>query len=171
MNHLNKSYILKHKASILYHLPYKVRTFVLDEIDYEIEDGDCRHKTEMLKQLFEEEGFKVRKIYTVFDWKDLPIPPKIIKILKSGTKSVHHLLEVSLNGKWIKVDLTWNRELKEKDFPVTNYWNGKEDTKMVTKGKISFYKTKNEAKKEKDINNNFKELHAFANALNNWIFP
>jgi len=132
----------------------------------EINEGDCRHKTELLKQLFEKEGFKTRKLYAVFNWNDLPITKEILNILESGTEMVHHLLEAKLNNKWIKVDFTWNRDLKNKGFPITEHWNGKEDTKMVTTGKINFYKTDEEAKKEKGINHNKKELHEFAEKLN-----
>ena len=82
----------------------------------------------------------------------------------------HVLLEVKLNNKWLKVDFTWNRSLKEKDFPVMGIWNGKEDTKMITEGKINFYKTKEDAKKEKGINSNKNELHRFVEKLNAWIF-
>jgi 2,3-bisphosphoglycerate-dependent phosphoglycerate mutase len=167
--HLSKSSILRRKMGLLYVLPYKIRSFDIKEVDKEIENGDCRHKTELIKQLVEEEGLKARKIYAVFDWKDLPIPKSILNILKSGTKMTHELLEVNLNGKWIKIDLTWNRELKDKGFPVTSYWTGKEDTEMITKGKIKFYKTKEEAKKHKGLNKNKEELHKFADKFNEWV--
>jgi len=169
LKHTNKSYIIRRKVGIMYNLPYKIKPFKIEEVNKELEEGDCRHKTELLKQLLEEEGFKTRKIYAVFDWKDLPIPKSILKVLKSGTKMTHQLLESKLNNKWIKIDLTWNRELKEKGFPVTSYWNGKEDTEMVTKGKIKFYKTKEEAKKHKGLNKNKEELHKFAEKFNEWI--
>ena len=169
MKHLTKRYQLKHKAGLIHGIPYQIKPFVKEEINSELEKGDCRHKTELLKQLFEGEGFKVRKIYAVFDWKDLPVPKDILKILKSGSKMTHVLLEVKLNNKWIRVDFVWNRSLKEKNFPVTKLWNGKEDTKMITEGKINFYKTKEEAKKEKGINSNKEELHKFAEKFNVWI--
>jgi broad specificity phosphatase PhoE len=169
MSHLSKRYILKHKVGLIWNLPYQVKPFIKTQINKEIDDGDCRHKSELLKQLFEEEGFKARIVYAVFDWKDLPIPKDILGILKSGTKMVHNLLEVNLNGKWIKVDATWNRDLQEKGFPITKHWNGKENTKMVTEGKINFYKSKEEAKKEEGINNSKEELHKFAEKLNKWI--
>lgn len=169
LKHANKNSILRRKAGIIYHLQYKIKPYKKEDINIDLEDGDCRHKTELLKQLFEEEGFKTREIYTIFDWKNLPVPNHILNILKSGTKMIHKFLEVNLNGKWLKVDLTWNRKLKNKGFPVTSYWNGKEDTKMVTKGKMKFYKTKEEAKKYKGLNKNKKELHKFATKLNKWI--
>lgn len=169
MKHANKSSILRRKAGLIYNLPYKIKPFVKDEVDKELDDGDCRHKTELLKQLFGEEGFKTRKIYAVFDWKKLPIPKEILDILKSGTKMTHELLEVNLNGKWLKVDLTWDRPLANKNFPVTRYWNGKTDTRMITDKKLNFYKTKEEAKKQKGINRNKEELHKFADKFNSWL--
>ena len=85
-------------------------------------------------------GFESRDLNGIFDWNDLPIPKDILRILKnSGTFQKHHLLEVNVDGSYLKVDSTWNLELENIGFPVTKNWDGKNDTEQITRGKILFY--------------------------------
>jgi len=169
ISHREKCARLRYKGSIAYLVPYKIKKFVKEEVNVSLEEGDCRHKTELLEQIFRDEKFKTRKIYTVFDWKDLPVPKYLLGILKSGTKMVHELLEVNLNGKWLKVDATWDRPLAKIGFPATTHWDGKSDTNMITEGELKFYRTKEEAKKISEVNNNKEELHEFAEKFNAWL--
>ena len=146
-------------------IPYKVCKFEECEIDEKIQFGDCRHKSTLLKKILEKEGLEVKKIKVVFDWRDLPIPEKILSILKkSGTVWVHDSLLVKLNKKWIKVDCTWDPSLEKKGFPVTSGWNGKDDTLQVTKGKLKFIQ--NDAYKIKLDKTEIKE---FAEELNKFL--
>jgi hypothetical protein len=145
-------------------IPYKVCRYDESEIDENLEHGDCRHKAFLLKTLLEKEGFDVRKISATFDWRDLPLPEEMLNILRSGTIWDHTLLEVKTNDRWIKVDCTWNPELKEKGFPVTEDWDGKSDTKQVTEGKLEFH-----YKDYKKIKVNKEEASRFADALNDYL--
>src|SRR3989344_2679077 len=111
----------------------------------------------------------VKRIKVIFDWKDLQLPKELLLILKkSGTIWNHDGIAVKINKEWIKVDCTWNLELKSKGFPVTEYWDGKSDTLQVTKGKLQFYDSD---KFESKIKVDKEEAHKFADELNKWLAP
>lgn len=100
---------------------------------YDEESGDCRHKREALYYLYEIRGSKVRKVAVVFDWADLPIPKEILnKLKKSGTKSLHSGLEIEIDGKFVYVDATWDKDLSKLGFPVTQNWDGINPTRDVS---------------------------------------
>jgi len=148
-------------------IPYRVCRFEKEKINQNLKYGDCRHKSLLLKQLLEKESYEVKEIKVLFDWKDLPLPQKIISILKkSPTVWSHNSLKVKVNHKWIKVDPTWNIELEKKGFPVTKKWNGETDTKQVTEEKLKFYDKKRCTKK---IMIDKEEARDFAEGLNNFL--
>jgi len=148
-------------------IPYQVCKFNKTEINENLEYGDCRHKHYLLKQLLDKEGYEVSEVKVIFDWKDLPIPAELLAILKnSGTTWDHNSLKVRVNGKWIKVDCTWNLELKKKGFPVTEDWDGNSDTKQITNGKLKFYDVHVYSKK---IKIDKQEAMNFAKALNEYL--
>lgn len=102
--------------------------------------ANCNKKRDLLKNLLGGEGFESRDLDAIFDWTDLPIPQEIIRILRnSGTHQKHHLLEIRVNGNYIKIDATWNPELGNRGFPVTKNWDGNSDTEPITPGTILFY--------------------------------
>lgn len=148
-------------------IPYKVCKFDKELINPNILHGDCRHKSELLYNLFTEEGYRVKKIKVEFYWYDLPLPKNIIAILKkSGTVFPHDSLLVKINNKWVKVDCTWNPELEKKGFPITKNWDGKSDTKQVTEGRLKFYQKEKYIKKIKIVR---KEALKFAEELNEYL--
>lgn len=148
-------------------IPYKVCKFDKSEIDQDIPYGDCRHKSELLYSLLTKEGYEVKRLKVEFNWKDLPIPDKILNILKiTRTIFLHDSLLVKINKKLIKVDCTWNPQLEKKGFPVTINWDGKTDTKQVTEGKLKFFEEKNYIKKRRVIR---EEILRFANELNKFL--
>ncbi len=150
-------------------IPYKVCQFEREKIDENLPFGDCRHKSELLKNLLEAEGIEVRRIKVLFDWRDLPLPEEILKVLDNSDKIwAHDLLKVKINKVWIKIDCTWNPELQKIGFPVQNNWDGKSDTLQITKGDLKFIE-------ESDFNKYsikiiHKEATRFANLLNNFLF-
>jgi len=157
-------------------IPYKVCQFDESKINSRIKEGDCRHKAYLLKQLLVKKGYSAKIIKVVFDWRYLPIPKKILDILKrSSTVWLHDAVAVRIHGDYIFVDPTWNPELEKKGFPITKKWNGLEDTKQVTEGKVIFIKEK-EFEKDKDkilkgykIHVDKEESSNFAEALNQWL--
>jgi hypothetical protein len=121
-------------------IPYRCRSEELSYFGIMPPYANCNQKRNILRILLEEEGFESRDLDAVFDWKDLPIPEEIMKILRnSGTQQKHHLLEVRINGDYFKIDPTWNPELRVRNFPVTEDWDGESDTQQITNGKIKFY--------------------------------
>jgi len=148
-------------------IPYKVCKFEKEKIKGNLKFGDCRHKALLLKQLLEKEGYEVKELKVVFDWRDLPIPKEILSFLKkSPTVWPHDLLKVKVKNKWIKVDPTWNLELRKKRFPVTKNWDGERDTKQVTEGKLKFY---DKEKFTRKIMIDKEEARDFAEGLNNFL--
>lgn len=148
-------------------IPYRVCKFDKSEINEYLTRGDCRHKHYLLKQLLEKEGYKVKEVKVIFDWKNLPVPLEILSILKnSGTKWDHDSLKVLIDGNWIKVDCTWDPGLKQKGFPITENWDGKSDTKQITEGKLEFYDLD---KYKKTIKLDKSEALKFAEKLNGWL--
>lgn len=154
-------------------IPYKVCKFDESKINSQLDFGDCRHKSTLLKKLLDKEGYKTKKIKVIFDWKDLPIPKKVLSILnKSSTIWTHDALAVKVHGDYIFLDPTWNPELKQLGFPITENWSGLEDTKQVTEGELEFYKEddfnskKEEILKKHNIKIDKEEAYKFAEALN-----
>lgn len=150
-------------------IPYKVCKFEKEKIDSNLKFGDCRHKNELLGNLLEKEGYEVRKVKVLFDWRDLPLPEEIIKVLKNSDKIwAHEALMVKVGDRWLKVDCSWNPELEKKGFPIQKEWGGKSDTLQVTKGKLKFIDKEDFDKKI--ININRKEAIRFAELLNNYLY-
>lgn len=154
-------------------IPYKVCPYNENKIDEKLAYGDCRHKSFLLKKLLEEQGFEVKRCKVIFDWSDLPLPKKILNILKSGRKFPHNILKVKIGKKWIKVDCNWQIALKDKGFPVTEDWDGKSDTKQITKGKLIFFDNNgdyiNHIKEKKDVNTSTEEAYKFYTALDKFL--
>lgn len=158
---------LKNIFEKVQNIPYKVCKYKKEQIKENILFGDCRHKSELLKQLLEKEGYLVKRTKVVFDWKDLPLPKKILNILKeSGSVWAHDSLLVKIGNKWINIDCTWPNELKKKGFPVTENWDGLSDTKQVTEGKIKIIPIEEYEPKTKIVK---EEAMLFAEKLNEFI--
>jgi len=121
--------------------------------------------------LLQQNTFDAEFIKVIFDWKDLPIPAEILGILKkSGTRWSHDALSVQINDNYsVNVDCTWNLELKNKGFPVTEDWDGESYTKQITNGKLEFYPAEGFKNSEHDINIDKEEALEFAERLNKWL--
>ena len=121
-------------------ISYRCRNPSPIELSLGLTYANCSQKRDLLKQELNKIGFKVRELDAIFDWRDLPIPQEITRLLKeSGTLQKHHLLGLEIEGQDLKVDPTWDLSLELFGFPVTKSWNGYEDTKQVTDGKIIYY--------------------------------
>lgn len=165
--------VQKNKIVVLFEkvqrISYRICKFEEEEIDENLNYGDCRHKSYLLKRLLEDEGFEVRKVKVIFNWADLPLPKEILEILKAGTIWEHTSLKVKIKGRWIKVDCTWNPELKGKNFPVTENWDGESDTKQVTEGELEFYDEDVYIKDKQKIKIVKEEAYKFADVLNKFL--
>ena len=148
-------------------VPYKVCMFDKDNISKNLEYEDCRHKSHLLFILLKQEGFEVKKVKVLFDWRDLPLPEEMIAILKESDKVwPHDSVEVKIKDNWIKVDCTWNPELGKVGFPITKDWNGISDTEQVTKGNLQFFEFQ-----EFNIKSNIikEEAYKFTDKLNEFV--
>ena len=158
-------------------IPYKIKQYIEEEIDENLKEGDCRHKSKLLIQLLKKEGYESAKgLRVIFDWKDLPIPKKILEILqKSSTKQVHFAVRVKAHGNYLYLDPTWPISFEKMGFPVTKNWGGLEDTKQVTEGELEFFKKyyfegeRDEILKQYNITQDGEERDKFAKELNDWL--
>lgn len=79
----------------------------------------CVGKHFLIKDRFEELGYKVRWAEGVFDWKDLGVPDEILAI-EHSKPDYHVWLEVLHEGTWKTIDATWDPGLN-KHLPM-NEW-------------------------------------------------
>ncbi len=148
-------------------IPYKVCKYDEGCIDEKLKEGDCRHKSHLIFNLLKNEGFEVKKVKVIFNWKDLPLPKEIISLLKeSSSVWDHDAVAVKINSKWIKVDCTWDPALKSIGFPVTVNWDGESDTLGVTKGMLKYFDTDHYVKDKNQIKIVKEEAYRFAESLN-----
>jgi len=148
-------------------IPYKCRSEEFSYSGIMPPYANCNQKRNILRILLNNEGFESRDLDAIFDWKDLPIPEEILKILRnSGTQQKHHLLEVKINEDYLKIDPTWNPELGKRGFPITENWDGESNTEQITKGKIWFY---NPLIKKTSLPYFPQERRDFAREINQWL--
>ncbi len=99
---------------------------------YENNKGTCSGKHELLKELYEELGIKVKGFIAIHKFNDLKIdfPPGIKEILdRTEIIDPHNFLKILVDGKWIIVDATWDKPLKKLGFVVNENWDGKSEMK------------------------------------------
>jgi hypothetical protein len=114
-------------------LPYRLARFnpqAPDEI-FLMGQGDCRHKSVALRRLLQAWGEKARPVQVPFDWKDLPIPARVLSPL-SETRSFHDAIELEVDGTFVLVDATWDPALRQAGFPLQPAWDGRSPTLPVT---------------------------------------
>lgn len=122
---------------------YKCRFCPSENLDLSLSYANCNQKRDLLKKVLDSYGFETQKLDAIFNWRDLPIPSDILDILrKSGTFQKHHLLEVKVEGAFLKLDPTWDLGLEPRGFPVTKSWEGDRDTRQITEGEVFFYNPK-----------------------------
>lgn len=103
---------------IFYRIPLNV-----NEIDY-----CCSGKHVLLKKELDNLGYKTRYRVVAFEWCDLDLPTKVVKIPHENY-STHVYLEVKIEDKWKIVDATWDKGLKNV-FRI-NEWDGISSTELA----------------------------------------
>lgn len=132
--------------------------------------GDCRHKHNLLYELFQKIGLDSKKVKVLFDWKDLPLPEEMLDILKeSDSVWGHNALVVKIDGKEVLVDATWPKKLKEKGFPITDNWDGLNNTEKITSGKTSVISIEEYKEYKSKMKLVPEEMKVFAVQLNDFI--
>jgi len=148
-------------------ISYRCRNQNPSNLSLNLRYANCNQKRDLLKQEVRKYKIESRNLDAIFNWKDLPLPKEILKILrKSGTFQKHHLLEIKINDNYFKIDPTWDLELEVFGFPVTKNWDSNSNTEQVTKGKILFYDSSSQ-----NISLPYypEERKIFADEFNRWI--
>jgi len=97
---------------------------------YNCNTGTCSGKHELLKSLYHEIGMETKDYVAMHRFADMDIeyPNNIKAILKrSNIIDPHNFFKINTNGKWLTVDITWDKPLKKYGFPVNENWDGKSD--------------------------------------------
>ena len=119
---------------LLQQIPYRLTRWTGDPDSlFQGWRGDCRHKAFAQMRLFSALGVPVRHAKVRFDWADLPIPGHILSELPQ-TLGIHDTVELTVDGRHVIVDPTWDPPLATTGFPVLEAWNGYSPTPMVTLG-------------------------------------
>jgi hypothetical protein len=105
--------------------------------------GYCGPKHYLLADMYCRLGYEVVYATFPFLWNDpdLLYPPEI-RQLASGLPVAHHLAcRVRINNRWVLVDATWDRPLKQAGFSVNEHWDGRADTFCAVKPLRSIVRT------------------------------
>lgn len=108
-------------------IPYAVN------IGDEHKDASCWSKSRALCAQLERYGMNARLICCRVNWESMRLPEYIQSLVpKKGTQ--HWYVEVLIpeTKKWVKVDPTWDRGLKNAGFPVAE-WDGLTSTGLALK--------------------------------------
>ena len=100
---------------------------------YHNNQGTCSGKHELLKLLYHELGIKTRDMIAMHRFKDMPVqyPSHIQDLLQSADIiDPHNFFQIERNGKWISVDITWDKPLKKLGFIVNEEWDGYSDMEI-----------------------------------------
>ena len=172
ISHLDEIEKIRYYANLAALMPYKVLPFEEEKIDFTLREGDCRHKTQFLKNAFDKEGIEYRELVALFEWQDLPIPQELLDILKKSSKRwTHQLLEVKIGDKWLKIDPVWDKTLGHISFPTTSIsrWEGDSDIGRVSLGEIEYIPKDKFKKEDYGIKIDKEEAHVFAEKLNEFL--
>jgi len=145
-------------------IPYRIQLSI-SEGDY-----SCTGKAAQLKELLEKAGYKVRYIVCEFRWSDLGLPQNLLNV-KHEDSCTHTYLEAFIDGKWIKIDPTWDSAL-HRILPVAT-WNGKSDTVLAVKPFNTFSAQKSAEimsnVNDSEVLEDLKKNGAFYKAFNDWL--
>lgn len=93
--------------------------------------GSCQPKHFLLAVLFDKLNIPVKYVSYPFKWQDQPLryPENFKEILGGLPVSYHLACKAYIEYKWVLVDATHDPVLKAAGFPVTENWDGLNDTK------------------------------------------
>lgn len=100
--------------------------------------GTCSGKHFLLKEIYLSLGFEVKDMIAIHKFNDLNIElSKNLKslLLQGEVYDPHNFLAVNLDGKWYKVDITWDRPLGKIGLEINEGWDGKSDMNICVVAK------------------------------------
>lgn len=97
----------------------------------DLNKGSCQPKHFLLAVFFDKLNIPVKYVSYSFKWQDQPLefPDNFKEVLNSLPLSYHLACKAYIEYKWVSVDATYDPTLKTAGFPVTEEWNGLDDTK------------------------------------------
>ena len=148
---------------------------------YRNNKGTCSGKHELLKELYQELGIKTKDFIAMHRFKDLKVnfPDSLKEILeRSDIIDPHNFFKILVDGKWLTIDITWDKPLARVGFSVNENWDGKSDMEICvvplniieTDNPIEFKKqeiAKLSEKAQEDRKLFLKELTKWANTIRN----
>ena len=90
--------------------------------------GSCSGKHYLLGEFYRRLGVRVRNMLCTHRFNESPLPFSAemqAMLRKDEIIDVHDYLQIHVDGRWIDVDATWERGLREFGFPVTENWDGR----------------------------------------------
>ncbi len=134
-------------------------------------DNCCSGKSNRLFEIFKNIGYGVRYRVCTFRWNDMKLPAELQKIPHED-ECTHSYLEVRIENKWVVVDATWDKGLKEIFY--VNEWDGKSNTKVAVQA-IECFSPKESAEiiqkdaTEEAIKKDLQKNGEFYKAFNDWL--
>lgn len=89
--------------------------------------GSCSGKHYLLGELYRCLGLQVRHMICTHRFNESPIgfPEQLQAVLrKNEVVDIHDYLQAFIEGRWVDIDATWPRDLREFGFPVNEDWDG-----------------------------------------------
>ncbi len=89
--------------------------------------GSCSGKHYLLGELYRLLGLSVRHMICTHRFNESPLvfPAPMQEMLrKNEIVDLHDYLQIAIDGNWVDVDVTWQRDLREFGFPVNEDWDG-----------------------------------------------
>ena len=116
--------------------------------------GTCSGKHFLLKELYKTLNIPVKDFIVIHKFNNLQVDfPSEIKEFLQNNEIIdpHNYIQIKPFNKWITVDVTWNLALKQFNFPVNEYWNGKENMPISVAISNEFYETTEPEKLKKEL--------------------
>lgn len=89
--------------------------------------GSCSGKHYLLGELYRLLGLSVRHMICTHRFNESPLvfPAPMQEMLrKNEIVDLHDYLQIAVDGNWVDIDATWQRDLREFGFPVNEDWDG-----------------------------------------------
>ena len=97
----------------------------------DLNKGSCQPKHFLLAVFFDKLNIPVKYVSYPFKWQAQPLsfPDNFKEVLEGLPISYHLACKAYIEYKWVSVDATYDPALKTAGFPITEEWNGLDDTK------------------------------------------
>lgn len=97
----------------------------------DLNKGSCQPKHFLLAVFFDRLNIPIKYVSYPFKWQNQPLKftDDFKEVLNGLPLSYHLACKVYIEYKWVSVDATYDLVLKTSGFPITEEWNGLDDTK------------------------------------------